>query len=524
MFRRLLFNLRRSLYARRFYTGANATAAAPGGTDFHLDLGPDYRPRTARASGPELEALPRRRPDGQYALEMERGESFVTPPVVVGSEHVLRLEACGGSERSPCAVTTEIEAPDGTWHMLSTVVLRDAAIQQPVQLGLAGFRGERRFRVTAAAGNPAPCWIFLLQVCAKGRSGLVNARSSYAYRLEREVSNFSCMAYTHAMYGDQVEGDASAGVRAASVRMDGLGEAYEAGILAAAHDALDRIEVQPGDNAFGYCARALVMLIPANAPDFFGRAASLGRTKGKLRLLSILAGAARIEEQIVRHCGVPVSITLIDASEDLIRRAATRLRDIRDDVEVECLVGDINAGLPGEGQFDLVICASALHHVVELERVLAQVNARLVDEGEFWSIGEQIGRNGNRLWPEAYEAADRAFRQLPGRYRKNAATGRVDDFLTDHDFSTSCFEGIRSEELEHLLEANFLPEHVYKKNAFLWRLVDATYGDNFDLTRAEDLAALRGLVAAEATHWSLGGRSTELHGIYRKKRLRVGQP
>lgn len=47
-----------------------------------------------------------------------------------------------------------------------------------------------------------------------------------------------------------------------------------------------------------------------------------------------------------------------------------------------------------------------------------------------------------------------------------------------------------------------------------------TYADNFDLTKADDAAWLRHLVAAEAVHWASGGRSTELHGVYRKKTVR----
>lgn len=55
---------------------------------------------------------------------------------------------------------------------------------------------------------------------------------------------------------------------------------------------------------------------------------------------------------------------------------------------------------------------------------------------------------------------------------------------------------------------------------FLWRLVDATYVDNFDLGRADDVAWVRHLVVDEVVHWARGGRATELHGIYRKKTVR----
>lgn len=132
-----------------------------------------------------------------------------------------------------------------------------------------------------------------------------------------------------------------------------------------------------------------------------------------------------------------------------------------------------------------------MHHVANLEGVLSQINARLAEQGEFWSIGEQIGRNGNRLWPETRRHADLAMAMLPERLRKNAHTGRIDATLDARDFSADCFEGIRSEELEAMLEAYFTPEHVYKRNAFLWRLVDTTYVDNYSLASAEDVSHLK---------------------------------
>ncbi len=49
---------------------------------------------------------------------------------------------------------------------------------------------------------------------------------------------------------------------------------------------------------------------------------------------------------------------------------------------------------------------SGLHHVVEIEQVLQTVIELLDPNGEFWIIGEAIGRNGNQLWPEALDAAN----------------------------------------------------------------------------------------------------------------------
>jgi hypothetical protein len=58
---------------------------------------------------------------------------------------------------------------------------------------------------------------------------------------------------------------------------------------------------------------------------------------------------------------------------------------------------------------DDLLCVSALQHVVELEHLLDQVAGSLVEGGEFWSIGEYIGRNEGRLFPEGYEVANGYF-------------------------------------------------------------------------------------------------------------------
>ena len=335
--------------------------------------------------------------------------------------------------------------------------------------------------------------------------------------MRNEISNFSGDAYKHEMYGDQptTEGQSSL-VRSAPIASLKEAEEFSRSMRNRAEDRLSTLYPTDGEVSFNFALRALGALLPHQAPNFFLRASKL-RERGPLKVLSILSGAARIEEQLLGYCGSGVEITLIDASADLIERAAARLKVAHPDAVVDCLVGDINEGLPGSGCFDIILCVSALHHAANLELVLSQVNARLAEHGEFWSIGEQIGRNGNRLWPEALQAANNAFARLPERFRKNAHTGNLDAVVSDRDFSIGCFEGIRSEELETLLEAHLLPEHVYKRNAFLWRLVDATYGDNFVLSNDEDVRHLKDLVVAEAMHWTTGGRSTELHGVYRKK-------
>lgn len=480
--------------------------------EFHLDLLPSTTVSIVDASGAVRQAAPTDGPDG-LRIRLHAGETMSVPGVTLGPEHVLRLRAASSSSAS---VRIEARLPPATWRALAT--WSPSARARPFELCLGDDSASPlHLRLTSAGGDVE---LFELQVCARHRCGRLHALTSYAHRLRNEVQHFSGATYAQVILGGRAkpEGRGEGVVRAATSYRAAQNLTDE--LTRRANATLATIPATPGETAFVYTVRALSELLPMTAPNFFARARERS-AKGPLSILSLCAGAARFEEQLLSFCSSPVRLTLLDASEELIQRAADRLSRAGSGHTVDCLIGDVNRGLPGNDRYDVIVCVSALHHVADLETVLAQTNERLVDDGEFWSIGEQIGRNGNRLWPDALVAANHAFAQLPERLRRNAHSGVVDATVSDHDFSVASFEGIRSEELETMLEAHFVPVHVFKRNAFLWRLVDSTYGGNFDLAVDADLAALRQLVVAEAVHWATGGRSTELHGVYRKKTLRA---
>lgn len=461
----------------------------------------------------------------RLALKLEAGEAILSESVTVSQEHVLfMLVGAANSVDSRVSLSVAFEEEGSTGNSDATAFLtislgnRPGVMEQEVEVSLRAFAGCRgRFRVDCLGDEKADCRIAAWRICPDYELGLLNGLSGYDARLSREVAHFSGAAYTHAMYGSEgarkepgaIE-DAVTGGRAQ--------DAFLSEQSARARAILAGITPFEGEPVYNFAMRCLQSLIPSEPPDFFARVTRMP-AKSPLRILSICAGAARIEEMLLSYCKGDVEITLLDASEDLIQRASSRLSSSRPNTRVNCLLGDINNGLPGDDLFDIVICVSALHHVVNLEEVLSQINQRLSDDGEFWSIGEQIGRNGNRLWPEALRAANRVMVELPCRLRKNAHTNSIDSALPNLDYSIDCFEGIRSEELERKLEAYFLPVTVYKRNAFLWRLVDTTYADNYDLSSREDVGHLKDAVLAEGMHWVSGGRATELHGVYRKKRV-----
>ncbi len=493
---------------------------------FSLELetcGKYLAPCDERPLDERFASVPRGSMTQERVIRLYDGHTITTPSLRITREHLL--EVCffflGSGEQS---VKILVQNAGDSLKKTFAVAISGGEQNVPntIRLQLDQFCGEVcRFEITFKAENEGlfDIGVAKLFICRQDHLSRLNALSNYTARLQNEISHFSGTSYTHSMYQEgKITGkeDNAAIERAGHSRIDTASEMFLREQSEKLRKNIDVIDPAPGESVFSYSQRCLGLAIPLTPPDFFARAAELSRGQ-TLRMLSLCSGAARIEEMVLKHSAGPVELTLFDASEDLLKRSAARFAESGHIVRY--LIGDVNDGLPGTGQFDVIVCVSALHHIANLERVISQINVRLSPRGEFWSIGEQIGRNGNRLWPETLEAANRALAKLPEKFRRNSHTGEVDDQFPDDDFSVSCFEGIRSEEISAILEAYLLPVDVYKRNCFLWRLTDTTYCDNYDLTSANDLQHLRELILAEALHWVSGGRGTELHAVYKRKQF-----
>lgn len=364
-------------------------------------------------------------------------------------------------------------------------------------------------------------WLALLGlvVCAREELPLLRARTHHAWRLANEIEHFSHV-YSNAFYRDRhVDRRGGEGGVAGSVRplpaaesQDDARERLRVALLLRLRGVLPREE----ENAYSYASRMLGQLIPESAPDFAGRLRRMSACRGgrPLRMLALCAGEASIEGRLLAQAGVPVELCIVDVNAGLLEQAVLRMPPT---VVVDRVLGNANDIGPQLGVFDIVDITSGLHHLVELERVLGAIARMLRPDGEFWLIGEQVGRNGNRLWPEAAVLADRIFSSWPASKRLNRNTGKVDDSLPRVDFSSACFEGIRSQDILDQVSRHFLQVDCYLRNAFLWRLVDMAYAANFDLASEADRDLLMAATVEEVIHWSEGGRGTALHGVFRSK-------
>lgn len=470
----------------------------------------------------DLVSLPCGKQTRETVVMLRPGQQVLTHAVQIGSEHVIDLSLCvEGGDDTPLPTTLSLRHIDEqgvSREILSFHVhLKDPARRHEIQIALphlSGMTARFSLQIRRTDKPTSSVGISRFLICPKLSVERINALTNYGLRTRNELANFSGDSYTHSMYGEAVaHGDGAHLVEKLSTRTKETAN-FATDQEAKLRAKLDLIHPNADEPIYNLALRCLSLVLPLEAPDFFSHIARASKEK-PLRVLSLCSGAARIEEQMLTHAINSIDLTLFDVSEPLIKRAASRINQPRH--HIRYLVGDINNGIPTNEIYDVIVCVSALHHVVELELLLAQINERLAPDGQFWNLGEQIGRNGNRLWPEGLRAANIAFSKLPEHLRVNAITRKPDTELPDDDFSTNCFEGIRSESLEAMLDRYLLPVHVYKRNCFLWRLTDSMYCDNYSLSSKEDLRHLKELVVAEAMHWLQGGRATEMHAVYKRR-------
>ena len=492
---------------------------------FALDEGVDRGFRPSIDIGPRWKELPHASSRSR-GFVLIPGEEIGTGEFIVDARHRVYVSAMRAAEviSGDGLELQVVLRSEGGERVLGGLHLGNeqlGMVAVELELGLrahAGTAGELLVRCTPGPdSDPAGDWAALLAmvVATDEELPLGKARAQGAWRLRNEGGRFE-EVYRHEIYEDGAVDDPAA----ASLVIETLpAVAARSAVPLRAADVRNVLEAMApldGETAFGFANRLLASLAPPRI-DFAERLRSLPCTQDRPRILSLCAGEARVEADLVRRAGIPAAVTLVDLDPGLLRRAAgrfppgTRLRAIR---------GTVEAFSDEPGSFDAVMFVSGLHHVPELEVVVAMAASVLAPGGEFWLVGEQVGPNGNRLWPAAQGVADALFRRLPERLRINRSEGRVDEGLPDKDFSSSCHEGIRSQDIPGVVARHFTPVVEDRRNCFLWRFTEVAYEANYDLHRPDDIETLRDLVAEEFAFYAGGGLGCELNGAYRGKLAR----
>jgi SAM-dependent methyltransferase len=334
-------------------------------------------------------------------------------------------------------------------------------------------------------GDPRGDWLAVYEAVIAPPEQIQHqrARAHHDYRVRQELQIFS-NTYTHEMYTD-------APLDAAMY----------------ARNALDLAQVLL-DRKIGYAVPEFIELLMRKVAQ---RRLS---GEGPVRILSLASGAARTETHLLKKLKPGfVELTLTDVNADLLAQASKRLGGhVRD-----TLVLDLNHATLPEHSYDVVLCVSALHHFVELEHMAASIARSLKPGGEFWSIGEYVGRPGARLYDDLYDKANALFQQQPPELRRNAITGEVDAALSNFDCSLSSFEGVRADEIEPVFGQYFNAEWLDKRSVVLWRLIDASYVSNYDVSRPPHREWVSRVVELDYELYSKGAPASSMNAVYLPK-------
>lgn len=333
---------------------------------------------------------------------------------------------------------------------------------------------------------------------------LLEARTFHNTRIKNEVGHFT-EVYKHKMYeSNQYISQPVSILRLKDIPKDQSTEKMT---------TFRTSQPLENESVYAYACRLLEINLEQKSIDFGHRLLELSRTKSPLRVLSLCSGSARIEAGFDDLTSQTCLWTLQDINDELLQKARDQFAPM---ASVEFLVGDVNLIHKMDREWDIIMCVSGLHHVVELESVTNFVAQSLSPGGEFWLLGEYVGNSGNRLNSSAQIEADNVFSGLPEKYRFNQHTKRLDSAIPKNDYSIDCFEGIRADQIEKIILRRFATQSISRNNSFLWRLVNLAYADNYDLKKIEDIHVIEKLVRAELLHFNKHHDGTTLNAIYYK--------
>jgi SAM-dependent methyltransferase len=139
---------------------------------------------------------------------------------------------------------------------------------------------------------------------------------------------------------------------------------------------------------------------------------------------------------------------------------------------------DVNRWQP-KRPYHVILALQSLHHFVELEMLFDKIHGALHPDG-YLLTDDMIGRNGHQRWPEALNAVNELWRELPDKYKYNHVLKRFEKMYENWDCSTVGFEGIRSQDILPLLVDRFYFDYFTAFGNIVDIFVDRCFGPNFD--------------------------------------------
>ncbi|GLQ48019.1 hypothetical protein GCM10007862_30700 [Dyella lipolytica] len=146
--------------------------------------------------------------------------------------------------------------------------------------------------------------------------------------------------------------------------------------------------------------------------------------------------------------------------------------------------GDFNKWEASQ-RYTAIMANQSLHHVLNLEGLFDQV-VRALDPRGYFITHDMIGRNGHQRWPEALDAVNQFWKELPESYRYNHLLKRHEERYENWDCSTEGFEGIRAQDILPLLLERFDFRLFIGFANVVDVFIDRCFGHNFDIKQDWD--------------------------------------
>jgi 2-polyprenyl-3-methyl-5-hydroxy-6-metoxy-1,4-benzoquinol methylase len=236
-----------------------------------------------------------------------------------------------------------------------------------------------------------------------------------------------------------------------------------------------------------------------------------------IRMLSLGSGPGGIELALARQAP-EAAISCVDLNPDLVQLGQQRADEER--LNVTFKSADLNVIDLPRREYEVVLCHASLHHVLELEHVIHQIEQSLRDQGELIVVDISTP-NGYLMHGKTREIVRNLFRMLPPRFRINHtgyAAARVDEEIWEVDTSQVSMECIRSEDIISMLAGTFHVRHFVPYFSLCRRFFDTMYGPNYDLARPLDAAILNFLWHLDVHYLAVKQLEPEtFFGIYERR-------
>lgn len=179
----------------------------------------------------------------------------------------------------------------------------------------------------------------------------------------------------------------------------------------------------------------------------------------------------------------------------------------REGLPLRYVCQDLNALDLGDERFDLIVCQTILHHVLQLEHLLDTIERALSPDGAFY-VHDYIGETQFQFSDERLHWYNEVLKVLPESLRTSRVNGKVVSKVTrpEPGALVSPFEAIRSGEIRGMLLERFDVVECHERTTILDRVVpmgtrrgylrDENTRAIFDLLMLLDQALLEGNLLA----------------------------